>query len=274
VALLLTSILLGLFIAATSTTAHADPVTFKGPITQGGLVEGHVAPGSTVAVDGVTVRVSPQGVFLAGFGRETTKATVEIAYRDGKRETRTLAVAPRKFDIQRVEGLPERMVTPPPELLERIKAENEMVAGIRKRDDARVDFLAGFAWPVTGPISGVYGSQRILNGQPRAPHYGVDIAVKSGTPVMAPADGMVTMAANLYLTGWTVILDHGHGLSSVFMHLSEIAAKDGQRLKRGDALGKVGATGRATGAHLHWGLNLFTTRLDPQLLVPPMPKPE
>ncbi|MCC6471269.1 MAG: M23 family metallopeptidase [Alphaproteobacteria bacterium] len=254
--------------------ARADPVTFTGPLTQGGLVEGHVAPGSKVSVDGAPVRVSPEGVFLAGFGREAVKAIVEVASPDGSRETKVLAVAPRKFDIQRVDGLPERMVTPPPEVLERIKAEGAMVREVRRRDDARTDFLAGFLWPVTGPISGVYGSQRILNGQPRAPHYGVDIAVPTGTPIMAPADGMVTMIADLYLTGWTVILDHGHGLSSVFMHLSEVAAKDGQRMGRGAPIGKAGATGRATGPHLHWGLNLFETRLDPQLLAPPMPKPE
>ncbi len=255
-------------------SALGEPLTLTGPLTQGGLVEGRVTPGSRVSVDGSPVRVSPDGVFLAGFGRETTKATIEISYPDGKLERRTLAVAPRKFDIQRIEGLPERLVTPPPEVQERLKAEAALVAEVRTRDDARTDFLAGFVWPVIGPISGVYGSQRILNGQPRAPHYGVDIAVPAGTPVKAPADGIVTLAGDLYLTGWTVILDHGHGLSSVFMHLSEIAVREGSRLRRGDVLGKVGATGRATAAHLHWGLNLFATRLDPQLLVPPMPKPE
>jgi len=252
--------------------AHADPVVFTGPLTQGGLVEGRVAPGSKVSIDGQPVRVSPEGVFLAGFGREATKATVEIALPDGKQATQVLAVAPRQFDIQRIEGLPERMVTPPPEVQERIKTEGAMVREVRKRDDARTDFLSGFAWPVVGPISGVYGSQRILNGQPRAPHYGVDIAMPTGTPVKAPAAGIVTMAADLYLTGLTVILDHGHGLSSVFMHLSAIEARPGDRLKPGDRVGLVGATGRATGPHLHWGLNLFETRLDPQLLVPPMPK--
>jgi murein DD-endopeptidase MepM/ murein hydrolase activator NlpD len=253
--------------------ADADPVRFAGPLVQGGLVQGRVAPGSTVAVDGVPVRVSPEGVFLAGFGRDATAATVAIVHPDGSREERRLAVAARKFDIQRIDGLPERLVTPPPELQARIEAEAALVAAARRRDDPRTDFLTGFAWPVTGPISGVYGSQRILNGQPRAPHYGIDIAAPAGTPVAAPADGVVTLAADLYLTGWTLILDHGHGLSSVFMHLSEIAAREGARLRRGDVLGKVGATGRATAAHLHWGVNLFATRLDPQLLVPPMPKP-
>lgn len=255
-----------------SSSAQAETIAFTGPLTQGGLVEGRVRPGSKVSIDGQPVRVSPEGVFLAGFGREAVKATVEVSLPDGRRETRELAVAPRQFDIQRIDGLPERMVTPPPEVQERIKQEGAMVREVRKRDDARTDFRSGFAWPVIGPISGVYGSQRILNGQPRAPHYGVDIAMPAGTPVKAPAPGIVTMAADLYLTGLTVILDHGHGLSSVFMHLSAMAAKPGDRLQQGDAIGLIGATGRATGPHLHWGLNLFETRLDPQLLAPPMPK--
>lgn len=250
----------------------AERVTFDGALVQGGLMQARVLPGSTVAVDGRPVRVSPQGIFLLGASREAKAVTLEIAYPDGKRESRQVAVAPRQFAIQRIDGLPEKMVTPPPEVQARIKAEGEMVREVRKRDDARLDFHVAFDWPVTGRISGVYGSQRILNGEPRAPHYGVDVAGPVGTPIKAPAAGIVTLAADLYFTGWTVILDHGHGLSSVFMHLDAIAAKAGQALKKGEVLGKLGATGRATGPHLHWGLNLFETRLDPQLLVPPMPE--
>lgn len=251
--------------------AQADTLELAGQAVQGGLVLGRVDPGSAVAVDGRPVRVSADGVFVVGFGREAVKAALEVAYPDGRRARREIAVAPRRFDIQRIDGLPERMVTPPPEALERIKRENEEVAAVRQRDDARTDFLASFQWPVVGRISGVYGSQRILNGQPRAPHYGVDIASPVGTPIRAPADGIVTLAADLYFTGWTVILDHGHGLSSVFMHMKSIAAEVGQRLKQGDMLGQLGASGRVTGPHLHWGMNWFTTRLDPALLVPPMP---
>lgn len=251
--------------------AQADTLELAGQAVQGGLVTGRVDPGSAVTVDGRPVRVSADGVFLVGFGREAAKAALEVAYPDGRRARREIAVTPRRFDIQRIDGLPERMVTPPPEAQERIKRENEEVAAVRRRDDARTDFLASFQWPVVGRISGVYGSQRILNGQPRAPHYGVDIASPVGTPIRAPADGMVTLAADLYFTGWTVILDHGHGLSSVFMHMKSIAAEVGQRLKQGDMLGQLGASGRVTGPHLHWGMNWFTTRLDPALLVPPMP---
>ena len=254
--------------------SRAATLEVAGQAVQGGLVQGRVDPGSAVMVDGRPVRVSPDGEFLIGFGREATKAALEIAYPDGKRERRDIAVAPRRFDIQRIDGLPEKMVTPPPEALERIKRENEQVAAVRRRDDARTDFRAPFQWPVLGRISGVYGSQRILNGQPRAPHYGVDIASPVDTPIRAPADGIVTLAADLYFTGWTVILDHGHGLSSVFMHMNAIAAEAGQRLRQGDMLGRLGATGRVTGPHLHWGMNWFSTRLDPALLVPPMPPAE
>lgn len=250
----------------------AERVTFKGTLVQGGLVQGQVPPGTAVRVDGRPARVSPDGIFLVGAGREAKTVALEIAYPDGTREARPLAVQSRQFAIQRIDGLPEKMVTPPPEVQARIKAEGEMVREVRKRDDARLDFHVAFDWPVTGRISGVYGSQRILNGEPRAPHYGVDVAGPVGTPIRAPAAGIVTLAADLYFTGWTVILDHGHGLSSVFMHLDSLSVTEGRTLKKGEVLGRLGATGRATGPHLHWGLNLFETRLDPQLLVPPMPE--
>lgn len=250
----------------------AERVTFKGALVQGGLVEGQAPRGTTITADGKPMRVSPDGIFLVGAGRDAKAVALEIVYPDGKREAKPLAVKPRPFAIERIDGLPEKMVTPPPEVQARVKAEGEQVREVRKRDDARLDFHVAFDWPVTGRISGVYGSQRILNGEPRAPHYGVDIAGATGTPIKAPAAGIVTLAADLYLTGWTVILDHGHGLSSVFMHMESLAAKPGQALKKGEVLGKLGATGRATGPHLHWGLNLFETRLDPQLLVPRMPE--
>lgn len=253
-----------------SAPAFAEKLEFAGPMVQGGLVGVRVDPGCKVALDGRPVRVSRDGVFLLGFGRDATRAMLEVAWPGGKIETRELVVAARKFDIQRIDGLPEAFVTPPPEMEERIRREDELVARVRLRDDARTDFLKGFDWPVTGRISGVYGSQRILNGKPRAPHWGVDIAAPVGAPIHAPAAGTVTLAEDLYFTGWTVILDHGHGLSSVFMHMSAVSVKPGRRLKKGEELGKLGATGRATGPHLHWGMNLFKTRLDPALLAPPM----
>jgi murein DD-endopeptidase MepM/ murein hydrolase activator NlpD len=134
--------------------------------------------------------------------------------------------------------------------------------------------LAGFVWPAQGPISGVYGSQRFYNGEPRNPHYGVDVAVPKGTPVHAPAAGVVTLAEpDLYFSGGTVILDHGYRLSSTFLHMSEVSVQVGDELQAGDLIGAVGSTGRATGPHLDWRMNWRQQRIDPQLLAPPMPKP-
>ena len=169
---------------------------------------------------------------------------------------------------------PPRKVSPSAEDLERIYKDIALVKTVRKKDDPRTDFTQAFIWPVTGRISGVYGSQRILNGKPKRPHYGVDIAAPTGTPVKAPADGVVTMAhSDMFYSGGTLIVDHGHGISTVYMHLHKILVEAGQRVQQGDVIARVGATGRVTGPHLHWGMNWFETRLDPSLLVPPMPKP-
>ncbi len=265
-------VLLALLLLASPAAAQ---VMFDKPLVQGGLAFGRAAPGTQLLFEGRPMRVSPQGEFVIGVGRDAkSTATLEITHPDGRRETQTLPIGARRFDIQRIEGLPERQVSPPPEDLARIRDENALVASLRTRDTAEALFRSGFVWPVIGPISGVYGSQRILNGQPRAPHWGVDVAVPTGTPVVAAADGIVSLAhPDLFFTGKTLLLDHGHGLSSVYSHLSEIAVKDGERVKQGQLIGKVGATGRATGAHLHWGMTLFDIRIDPALLVPPMPRP-
>jgi murein DD-endopeptidase MepM/ murein hydrolase activator NlpD len=168
--------------------------------------------------------------------------------------------------------LPPDKVTPPSSLLDRIRRENAWVDEARRRDIPQTYFLSGFAWPVTGRISGVYGSQRILNGEPRQPHYGVDIAAPVGTPVRAPADGVVTLAEpNLYYTGVTLIIDHGYRLSSTLMHLSRLHVKVGQQVRKGEVVAAVGASGRVTGPHLDWRMNWREARIDPALLVPPMP---
>jgi murein DD-endopeptidase MepM/ murein hydrolase activator NlpD len=253
--------------------AWAGELAFMGDFVQGGLVQGRTSPGAKVTVDGRAVRVGTDGDFLLGFGRDAREATLAIAYPDGRSDTRTLAVQKRSWQIQRVDGLPPQTVTPNEEELQRIRAEAALAAEARKIDSAEPLFRTGFVWPVTGPISGVYGSQRILNGEPRAPHYGVDIAVAAGTPVVATADGTVTLAhQGMLLSGKTLILDHGYGLNSVYYHLSEIDVPVGARVRQGQTIGKVGASGRATAPHLHWGLNLFDIRLDPALLVPPMPQ--
>ena len=138
----------------------------------------------------------------------------------------------------------------------------------RERDDARTDFAQPFAWPVEGRVSGRFGNQRVYNGTPGSAHSGMDIAAPNGTPVLAPAAGVVTLAApDFYLTGGTLLLDHGHGISSNFLHLSRIDVQVGDRIEQGQVIGAVGATGRATGPHLHWGMNWFDTRIDPLLVL-------
>jgi murein DD-endopeptidase MepM/ murein hydrolase activator NlpD len=260
-------------LAGCRAVAPAEPVELSGPLTQGGTVFGRVEPASRVTLDGKPVRVSEDGRFVIGFGREAPpQAILEIRRPSGVVTRRPLNVAPRQYDIQRVDGLPQNLVTPDPEEEARIAREQAEVLEARKLDLDRPLFESGFIWPAAGPVSGVYGSQRILNGVPRAPHYGVDLAAPEGAPVRAPADGLVTFAdPDLLLTGGTLVIDHGHGLSSTFIHLSRIDVELGEEVRQGEPIGAVGATGRATGPHLHWGMNWFDVRLDPQLLVEPMP---
>jgi murein DD-endopeptidase MepM/ murein hydrolase activator NlpD len=263
-----------LALALADAPARAAELGLEGDFLQGGLVFGQAAPGAVVTLDGRRVRVTDAGRFIFGFGRDAPpNAVLEVAWPDGNVETRRLAVAKRDYKIQRIDGLPPKMVTPPDEVLARIRAENARIAEARAVDRAEPLFESGFVWPVLGPISGVFGSQRVLNGEPRRPHYGVDVAAPPGTPVTAPADGVVAIAhPDMYFTGGTVVLDHGHGLTSVYSHLQEVWAREGARLRQGDPIGSVGATGRATGPHLDWRINWFDQRLDPALLVPPMPE--
>jgi murein DD-endopeptidase MepM/ murein hydrolase activator NlpD len=247
-------------------------VSLTGALVQGGIVRGQVPPGSSVALDGRELRVSGDGRFVFGLERDHAGgATLALRYPDGRSETRRLTVEKRRYDVQRINGLASELVTPDAAALIRIREEAERINEARQGDIPETWFAARFVWPLRGPITGVYGSQRILNGEPRQPHFGVDVAAPTGTPIVAPADGRVTLAENdLFFTGGTIILDHGHGLSSVFQHLSALRVKVGDEVRQGDVVGAVGATGRVTGAHLHWGMNWFTVRVDPALLVGPM----
>lgn len=236
---------------------------------QGALVVGRIAPGCTVRFGGRQLRVDADGTFVFGVGRDDP-ATLEVlaGAPGGPASRHALRVAPRQWRIERVDGVPESTVNPPPAIAARIRDEQARVARARERDDPRQDFRFGFVRPLAGRTSGVYGSQRILNGTPKDPHYGLDIAAPTGTPFVAPAGGVVTFAdPGLYLTGGTLLLDHGHGLSSAFIHLSRIDVAVGARVEQGEVLGAVGATGRASGPHLHWGFNWFGVRLDPALLL-------
>ncbi len=246
----------------------------EGNYVQGGLVIGQTEPGARVRLDDMDVRVSDQGYFVLGFDRDhAAESRLRITYPSGREQEQILKIARREYNIQRIDKLPKRKVTPEKMDLERIRRESALVKAARKRDDPRTDYLSGWQWPVQGRISGVYGSQRILNGKPRRPHFGVDVAAPVGTLVRAPADGIVTLVhPDMFFSGGTLILDHGQHLSSSFLHLSEILVKVGAQIKRGDPIARVGATGRVTGPHLDWRMNFHQHQVDPQLLVPPMPQ--
>ncbi|MEQ4575994.1 MAG: M23 family metallopeptidase [Gammaproteobacteria bacterium] len=251
--------------------APADArVVFPASASQGALVIGKVPPGSRVEYAGRSLRVSGYGSVVFGIGRnEQGPVQVRIVRPDGGSETASIAVAPRDWPVEYVNGVPPKTVNPPPEIAERIRREQAQVTAARERDDARTDFAQPFIWPVRGRISGRFGNARVYNGQAAGSgHSGMDIAAPAGTPVKAPAAGVVTFAApDLYLTGGTLLLDHGFGVSSNFLHLSRIDVKAGDRVEQGQVIGAVGATGRATGPHLHWGMNWFDVRIDPLLVL-------
>lgn len=237
-------------------------------ISQGQLVIAHLPAGSTARLNGTPLHVGADGRVVFGAGRdEAGPLVLTLGNGHDGRRTVHIAVTPRDWPIERVNGVPPKTVNPPAAIAARIAHEQARVSAARERDDAREDFQHGFIWPVHGRISGRFGNQRIYNGDPRAPHSGMDIAVPVGTPVRAPAAGVVTFAAaSLYLTGGTVLIDHGFGLSSNFLHLSKLQVHVGERVRQGQVIALSGMTGRATGPHLHWGFNWFGTRLDPLLL--------
>ncbi|MBX3713457.1 MAG: M23 family metallopeptidase [Lysobacter sp.] len=250
---------------ATATT----PVALPARAQQGALVIGRTTPGATVEHAGRSLRVSPEGRFAFGIGRDATgDAVVKVRAPGGAVQDVRIAIDPRDWPIERINGVPPKTVDPPPAIAARIAREQAAVSAARNRDDAREDFAQPFLWPVQGRISGRFGNQRVYNGTPKSPHSGMDIAAANGTPVKAPAAGIVTFAApDLYLTGGTVLIDHGAGVSSNFLHLSRIDVKVGDRVAQGQVFGAVGATGRATGPHLHWGMNWFDVRVDPLLVL-------
>jgi murein DD-endopeptidase MepM/ murein hydrolase activator NlpD len=265
--------LLPLFAGAGLTRRAHAAIALDGHLIQGGLAFGRTEAGSRVKLDSESVPIARDGRFMLAFGRDhAAQATLAIAHATGKTETQQLTITQRTYDIQRINGLPKNQVEPNEDELKRIKAEQARINAARARDTDLPYAFEAFDWPALGPISGVYGSQRILNGEPRRPHFGVDVAAPLGTPLKAPAGGIVSLAdADLFFTGGTIIIDHGHGLSSLFAHMQKVAVKEGDRLAKGGYVGNLGGTGRATGPHLHWGMYLFNTPIDPQLLVPPTP---
>jgi len=245
-------------------------------VPQGGLLLGRVPKGGHLRYDDKDIRVGADGHFVIGVARtQTEPLKLSVDWPDGHHADVEVAVLKRTFPLERVDGVPEDTVNPPPAIAERIAREQAGVDAVRQRDDDRDDYDTRFIWPVQGRISGVFGSQRIYNGTPKSPHSGLDIAAAQGTAVQAPAGGIVTFAnPDLYLTGGTVLIDHGHGVSSNFLHLSRIDVVVGERVEQGQVIGLVGKTGRATGPHMHWGMNWFGVRVDPQLLLDPAGNPQ
>ena len=238
---------------------------FKGKFIQGHFILGKTDPGENVWVDDQKVRVTKDGFFVFGLGRDRKYDVTITLQKKDKKEKIIKKVIKRKYKIQKIDGLPEKKVTPPKELYERIKKENKIIARARSVNSNLEFFKKKFINPLDKAIvTGVYGSQRVLNGKPRWPHYGVDFAAKEGTEIKAMLDGTATMVeSDLFYTGGTLIFDHGHGISTLYMHMKNIYVDKGQKVKQGDIIGTVGSTGRSTGAHLDIRLNWFGIRLDP-----------
>ncbi len=244
---------------------EANAIEFIGKFEQGSFILGKADPGSKIMVDNKKVKITKDGYFVFGLGRDRKNDIIIKVSKDEKLEIFEKKVFKREYKIQRIDGLPEKKVTPPKEVYERIKRENKIISKAREIESDLTFFKKKFVNPLDKAIvTGVYGSQRILNGKPKWPHYGIDFAAKEGTKIKAMLDGTATMVEpDLFYTGGTLIFDHGHGISTLYMHLKDIYVKKGQKVNQGDVIGTVGSTGRSTGPHLDVRLNWFGVRLDP-----------
>ncbi len=262
-------------VAAVEAPASAADFALDGELTQGGWVRGR-APTGTVALtlDGQPLVVDGEGRFIAAFDRDAGDGAVLAAtLADGRQLTRALTIPPRAWKIEHIDAA--RRPGGPSEAFMALRApELERIHAARRVNAASDGWLQAFIWPVRGRISGRFGSQRVYRGEPGSYHSGIDITTgTSGTPFVAPADGVVVLAAEqpFTLEGRLLMIDHGMGLSSAFLHCSELAVHEGDRVMQGQFLGRIGATGRATGPHLHWGMKWRDARLDPLLFTGPMP---
>ena len=247
---------------------NASAIEFTGKFIQGHFILGKTDTGSKIVIDKKEIKVSKDGYFVFGIDRDRKFDILITKIINDKKEKITKKVFKRKYKIQKIDGLPENKVTPPESVYKRIKKENNAIGEARAINSDLNYFKNKFIMPVEGIISGVYGSQRILNGKPKWPHYGIDIAAKKGTKIKASGSGIVTMAENdLYYTGGTVIMDHGHGISTIYSHLEKVLVKVGDKVDQGNIIGTVGSTGRSTGPHLDFRVNWFQTRLDPMSVV-------
>jgi len=246
------------------TTTQLNAIEFKGKFLQGHYIIGITDPSAKIIIDKKKVKVSDNGYFVFGIDRDRKFDLTVTKIIDGKKEKIIKKVLKRKYNIQRIDGLEESKVTPPESVYKRIKEENNRIGEARAINSDLLFFKDQFIMPVEGIISGVYGSQRILNGKPKWPHYGIDIAAKQGTMIKSSGSGVITMAEDdLYYTGGTIIMDHGHGISTIYSHLETVLVSVGDIINQGDIIGTVGSTGRSTGPHLDFRINWFQTRLDP-----------
>ena len=246
------------------TSTQLKAVEFKGKFLQGHYIVGITESSAKIIIDKKEIKVSKDGYFVFGLDRDRKIDVTITKIVDGKKEKIIKKVLKRKYNIQRIDGLEESKVTPPESVYKRIKEENNKIGEARAINSDLPFFKNQFIMPVKGIISGVYGSQRILNGKPKWPHYGIDIAAKKGTKIRSSATGVVTMAEpDLYYTGGTIIMDHGHGISTIYSHLATLDVSVGDEVLQGNVIGTVGSTGRSTGPHLDFRINWFQTRLDP-----------
>lgn len=247
-------------------------VNLQGKLEQGALMRGHVPAGTQVALNGEAIKVTPDGNFAFGFDRDgELSQQLTLVYPSGLTEVKPLTLIKREYDIQSVKGISSKIMKPDPVAQQRAAKDSAQVKAARSSFSNQTAFMQEFIWPLTGRISGVYGSQRIYNDVPGNPHFGVDVAAKTGTVVVAPADGVISLSVpDMFYSGGTMVIDHGYGVNSSFLHLSQLYVKTGEVVKQGQAVAEVGATGRANGPHLDWRLNWYQMRLDPTTIVPPM----
>lgn len=243
---------------------YYDFSKIKGCFCEGGIILGKVDKKDNVKINGIQQVISNDGYFTFAFGRKFKK-TLRIEIND---ESKVFIVKGRKYKIEKINGLPSNKVQPKKSELERIIKEQKFFVKMKKDNNMNRFFDSNFFLPFKGRISGVFGSQRILNDKPKRPHYGIDIAAKLGTNIKSPSRGKVKgIYENMFFTGNTLILDHGLGLISIFAHMEDIFVKEGDIVDHESIVGTVGKTGRATGPHLHWGVYLAKKPIDPMVLI-------
>lgn len=251
----------------------AVDVKLSGDVTQGGYLLGKTAPVNKVSLNGEPISLNKQGNFVFGFSRDDINThTLLVTSPTGETKEQKFTPSKREYNIQRIEGIAKKIMQPNPTAVARSKKDSAQVKEARSKFHDLSAFSTGFIAPIEGTITGVYGSQRFYNGKPKSPHYGLDYAGKTGDPVKAPADGVVTLfVPDMFYSGGTMIIDHGYGITSSFLHLSKSYVKVGDNVKQGDVVAAVGSSGRATGPHLDWRINWYQTRLDPALVLKTKP---